>query len=173
MGLIWYRRDLRVFRGFLLSVLIIFMIGSQGYMLVPAIGPGIAFPSLYHHTLTGSVYTNITELIDTVRAPRDVFPSLHVGLSAIILWFAWPPAGGTTFAIFLLPVLANWISTLYLRAHYTIDVIAGWIVAALSIWLAEQALRLEERLRRAALPWPRRRPSESAEREAGGGVTRI
>lgn len=146
MGLIWYRRDLRVFRSFLLSVLIVFIIGSQGYMLVPAIGPGVAFPSLYHHTLSGSIYTNITELIDTVRAPRDVFPSLHVGLSTIILWFAWR-RGRTAFSIFLLPVVANWISTLYLRAHYTIDVIAGWIVAAAAIWLAEWSLRVEARLR--------------------------
>jgi membrane-associated phospholipid phosphatase len=146
MGLLWYRRDLRVFRSFLLSVLIAFIIGSQGYMLVPAIGPGMAFPSLYHHTLSGSIYTNITELIDTVRAPRDVFPSLHVGLSTIVLWFAWR-RGRPVFAVFLLPVVANWISTLYLRAHYTIDVIAGWIVAAAAIWLAEWALRVEARLR--------------------------
>jgi membrane-associated phospholipid phosphatase len=146
IGLLWYHRDLRVFRQFLLSVLIVGIIGSQGYMLVPAIGPGLAFPSLYHHLLTGDVYANITGLMDTARAPRDVFPSLHVGISTIVLWFAWR-RGKWVFAIALPLVVANWISTLYLRYHYLIDVIAGWLVAIAAIWLAGRALRLEARLK--------------------------
>jgi hypothetical protein len=149
IGLLWYGRDLRVFRHFLLAILIAAIMASQGYMLVPAIGPGFAFPSLYHHTLSGSIYANITGLIDSARAPRDVFPSLHVGLSTIVLWFAWRHSRWT-FGILLPVVVANWISTLYLRYHYTIDVFAGWFVALSAIWLADRALRLEARLKGAS-----------------------
>ena len=147
MGLLWYRRDLIVFRKFLLSVLVAGIIGTQGYVLVPAIGPGIAFPSLYRHSLSGAMYQNIAGLLDTARALRDVFPSLHVAISSIVLWYAWR-RGRVAFVIFLPLVLANWMSTLYLRYHYMIDVIAGWATAAVAIALAAWLLRIESSVRR-------------------------
>src|SRR5260221_4443157 len=80
-----------------------------------------------------------------VRAPRDVFPSLHVGLSAVVLWYAWKH-GKTAFLLLLPFVAGNWISTLYLRYHYLIDVLVGFVVAFLGVLLARAALRLERRL---------------------------
>jgi membrane-associated phospholipid phosphatase len=154
IGLLWYRRDLIVFRQFLLSVLVAGVIGTQGYVLVPALGPALAFPSLFHHALSGSTYENITGLLDTARAPRDVFPSLHVAISAIVLYYAWR-RGRTIFAIALPLVVANWISTLYLRYHYLVDVIAGWITAVAAIALAAWILRIEAAvLRSRARPQP-------------------
>ena len=154
IGLIWYRRDLLVFRQFLLSVLVAGVIGTQGYMLVPAIGPAIAFPSLFHHALSGSTYENITGLIDTARATRDVFPSLHVAISSIVLYYAWR-RGRALFVITLPLVLANWLSTIYLRYHYLIDVIAGWATAIAAIALAAWILRIEAAvLRSRARPQP-------------------
>jgi len=154
IGLLWYRRDLLVFRQFLLSVLVAGVIGTQGYVLVPAVGPALAFPSLFHHALSGSTYENITGLLDTARAPRDVFPSLHVAISTIVLYYAWR-RGRTIFAIALPLVVANWLSTLYLRYHYLIDVIAGWITAAVAIALAAWILRIEAAvLRSRARPQP-------------------
>jgi membrane-associated phospholipid phosphatase len=154
IGLIWYRRDLIVFRQFLLSVLVAGVIGTQGYMLVPAVGPAVAFPSLFHHSLSGSAYENITGLLDTARAPRDVFPSLHVAISSLVLYYAWR-RGGALFAVALPLVVANWVSTMYLRYHYFIDVIAGWITAIVAIVLAAWILRLETAvLRSRARPQP-------------------
>jgi membrane-associated phospholipid phosphatase len=146
IGLIWYRRDLRVFRQFLLAVLVAGIIGSQGYIIVPAIGPGAAFPSLYNHALHGATYEKITGLIDTARALRDVFPSLHVAISSIVLWFAWRRS--RLFGAIVLPlVLANWVSTMYLRYHYMVDVIAGWATAALAVAIALFILRIEDAVR--------------------------
>lgn len=146
MGLIWYRRDLLVFRQFLLSVLTTGIVGALGYIFVPAIGPGLAFPSLYRHPLTGDVYENITGLLDTARAMRDAFPSLHVAISSIVLWYAWR-RGRALFLIILPLVAANWLSTLYLRYHYLVDVFAGWATAIVSIALAAWILRVEALLR--------------------------
>ncbi len=42
-------------------------------------------------------------------------------------------------------VLAIWLSTLYLRYHYLVDVFAGWAVAALSIFASRRLLRWEAR----------------------------
>ena len=146
IGLVWYRRDLIVFRQFLLSVLVAGVIGTQGYVLVPAVGPAIAFPSLFHHALSGSTYENITGLLDTARAMRDVFPSLHVAVSSIVLWYAW--RRGRALVLVTLPlVAANWMSTLYLRYHYLVDVFAGWLTAVVSIALAAWILRAEAAIR--------------------------
>lgn len=89
LAVLWYRRNLLVFREYLLAILLAGMIGSIGYVAVPAVGPGVAFPNLFHHQLSGEIYSGVTELIDSARAMRDVFPSLHIGISAIVLYYAW------------------------------------------------------------------------------------
>ena len=144
---LWYRRDKLVFREFLLAVLVCGSIGTIGYVLVPAVGPGVAFPQLYTRTFSGALYHPIIDALDQARAPRDVFPSLHVGLSALTLWYAWR-RGRLPFLLLLPFVVGNWVSTLYLRYHYTVDLAVGFAVTVLGVIVARLALRLE-RLRRA------------------------
>jgi len=89
------------------------MIGSQGYMLVPAIGPGIALPLALHHTLTGSVYTNITELIDTVAHPATCFqPATSASRRSFLLVRLAPAGRDGVSRSFSSPSWRNWISTL-------------------------------------------------------------
>jgi membrane-associated phospholipid phosphatase len=138
---LWYRRDKLVFREFLLAVLVGGAIGTIGYVLVPAVGPGVAFPRLYTRTFSGALYHPIIDALDQARAPRDAFPSLHVAFSALTLWYAWR-RGRLPFLILLPFVLGNWVSTLYLRYHYTLDLAAGFAVTALSVIGARLLLRL-------------------------------
>lgn len=149
VAIAWYLKDRRVFREFLLAVLAAGILGSIGYMIMPAVGPGIAFASQFGRGFEGSLYRPVTEFLDAARASRDVFPSLHVGLSTIVLYYAGR-RGRTWFAAFLPLVLANWLSTVYLRYHYLVDVIAGWLTAWLAIALAKVLLSAEERWRREA-----------------------
>lgn len=149
---LWYRKDRAVFREFLLAVLISAFLGSIGYMIVPAVGPGIAFPKLFERGLQGELYRPITTLLEAARAPRDVFPSLHVGVSSIVLFYG-ARRSRSLFWILLPLVLLNWLSTLYLRYHYLVDVFAGWIVAAGSIALAGWLLRAEARIREPDAAW--------------------
>jgi membrane-associated phospholipid phosphatase len=140
-----YRKDLLLFRRFLLSVFLAGAIGSAGYIAVPATGPSIAFPGLFRVTLGGDLEKPVLRMLDAARAPRDVFPSLHVAVSAIVLWFA--AKSSRKWFWWLLPfVLANWISTMYLRYHYFADVVAGWLCAAVAIAAAQILLRIERRI---------------------------
>lgn len=150
-ALLWYWRDLFTFRWLLLSIFISGIIGANGYVLMPAVGPEFAFPSLFHGTLGGGAFRNAVALLDAARAMRDAFPSLHVAISSIVLWFAWKRGRGV-FAVILPLVLANWLSTMYLRYHYLVDVIAGWATAAASIALARGVLEIETRIRQRAAP---------------------
>jgi membrane-associated phospholipid phosphatase len=146
LALVLYRRDRRLFREFLLSIVLAGALGFIGYLTVPAVGPGTAFPTLFQKDLSGALYRPVTELLDAARAPRDAFPSLHVGISTIVLFFGWRRGRGWLIALTPL-VVANWISTIALRYHYLVDVIAGWIVAAAAIVLARWLIGLESRIR--------------------------
>lgn len=144
LALILYRRYRPLFREFLLAVLLAGCLGAAGYVAVPATGPAVAFPQLFSVPLYGSLYDPVTQILDVARAPRDVFPSLHVGISSIVLWYGFRRGRAT--GVVLLPlVFGNWVSTIYLRYHYLIDVFAGWLTAAAAVALAGGVLRLENR----------------------------
>jgi membrane-associated phospholipid phosphatase len=149
---IWlYQVDRKLFRFFLLTIMVIGVLGTIGYAAVPGIGPKSAFPELFHRELDGGLYIPVDEALEMVRFPRDVFPSLHAGISSLVLFFAYRRRRAVGHAL-LLPVTLNWISTIYLRYHYAIDVVAGWVAAALAILIAWSLLRLEGAFR------ARRRP---------------
>ena len=143
LALACYLKDRELFREFLLAVLLGGAVASVGYLVVPAVGPGLAHAARFHLELHGRLYGPVTHLVDLARAPRDVFPSLHVGLSSIVLYYA-ARRGRAWFLVCLPLVLANWFSTVYLRYHYLIDVFAGWLLAILVV-LGSRALLAFER----------------------------
>lgn len=144
LGLMLYLRDRRRFREYVIAIMVVSVLGSIGYILVPAVGPNIAFPELYDVPLGGSLYEPVTSFVDKARAPRDVFPSLHVAISSVVLWYAGR-ASWKWFLTFLPFVVGNWIATVYLRYHYVVDLAAGWVVAALALWFAVLLLTLDDR----------------------------
>ena len=111
-------------QGFML----ICMIGLTGYVLVPAVGPTFSLAHLYTRDLSMGFLAQTNYVItESLRVPRDCFPSLHVGYSALMLVYAW--RANKWFGYFLLPLdVGNWISTIYLRYHYAIDVVAGLVL---------------------------------------------
>jgi membrane-associated phospholipid phosphatase len=65
----------------------------------------------------------------------DVFPSLHIAVPAFILAFDFLHHR-KRFWLCLVPVLFLWLSTVYLRYHYFVDVLAGFLLAVLALGLA-------------------------------------
>jgi len=144
LAILLYRRRWTLFREFLLAILLAGCLGSIGYVIVPATGPAVAFPHLFTVPLNGGLYDPVARILDVARAPRDVFPSLHVGISTLVLWYGFRRSRATGFLLLPL-VFGNWVSTLYLRYHYLVDVFAGWLTAALAAALASGLLGLETR----------------------------
>jgi len=104
------------------------MVGLVLYVLVPAVGPKYMLASSYTRTLEGGALTDVNAtLMDAMRASRDVFPSLHVALSGMVLIYAW--RARRWLGLIVLPlVLGNWVSTVYLRYHYLVDLLAAWVL---------------------------------------------
>jgi len=133
-----YRQGLGKFRPFLLAVFLAGAIGSTGYLLVPATGPAVAFPELFTVPLSGRVEGTLLGLIDAARAPRDVFPSLHVGfLMFVYLWMRrlWPRTS-LVFAFFVFAILLGSVITGW---HYLIDGLAGILLAVLAYLLSTRS----------------------------------
>ena len=67
----------------------------------------------------------------------DVFPSVHLAASLYLLLFDWQH-GRRRFWIYLLPCVVLWWSTMYLRFHYFVDLLAGAAMAMAGWWMARQ-----------------------------------
>lgn len=103
------------------AVLLTFYIGYIVYMFVPAVGPLYTYPFM---TDVGGLTSMMLE-----RQPHaDVFPSLHTGTTVVMLIQVWRCCRAWVWfyapAAFLIMM-----STMYLRFHYGIDVIAGVLLA--------------------------------------------
>ena len=70
----------------------------------------------------------------------DVWPSLHCAVSAFILGFAWRHHR-REFWWLAAPVAGLWLSTIYLRYHYLVDIACGFALAALAARMAARLAR--------------------------------
>jgi membrane-associated phospholipid phosphatase len=113
-------------------------------VLFPAAPPRLVLVYEFTRTLQGypNLFSNLSarafELLPVDS--RAAFPSLHAAVSLVALACAWRYLRRWFWA--LLPfVVGLWASTIYLRHHYTVDLLAG-------LALAPAALALTPRLDR-------------------------
>lgn len=103
------------------------------YFVFPAIGPRLYVP--HSVQLDGVFLTDFLRgLLNGLESNKcDVFPSAHVNASLVVLYgfaklyrrHAVPVA---------VTVLGIAVSTVYLRYHYVVDVLAGVALAAAAVW---------------------------------------
>lgn len=121
------------------------ILGFSIYLLVPTDGPrrfaGIAFDRPLHSAL-GFYEWSIARWDQLQRVRHDAFPSLHTAMATVAIVYALrfrdaARALGRIGARWLLPSLVIppaiglILSTVYLRMHWTVDVIAGAALAGL------------------------------------------
>ncbi len=137
------------FRRMSLALTFSFLIGFAGYVIFPASPPRYFITELFTspHRLYGLF------LFDKLQGNWDslsvvscgAFPSLHVGLSSLALYYAWryrklSKIHNVIWWLYIPLVTSLWFSTVYLRHHWVVDIFAGWAVAALGIILSENIL---------------------------------
>ena len=110
-----------------------FAAGLAGYLLVPAMGPIASVPGV-EFVQGGAITAFNTWFTTRGSSVYDVFPSLHVLISGALLWLdartSWRRAA------VLAPIVALlWCSTLVLRYHYAVDVVASVLILACAVGL--------------------------------------
>jgi membrane-associated phospholipid phosphatase len=126
------------FRRVTLSVMVCFYLGYLLYVIFPAAPPRLVLVYEFKRDLLGypRLFSNFSASAFHLLPvdSRAAFPSLHAGVSLVALIGAWRYAR-RWFGVLLPFVLGLWVSTIYLRHHYTVDLIAGWALAPLAVWL--------------------------------------
>ena len=123
---------------FFAALFTLYATGFLGYSLVPALGPYVAETALYHAPIAnGPLAAATLDIVLRGTNGADVFPSLHVGVTLLLLLFDRRHAP-RLFRWALAPACALFAATLYLRFHYAVDVAAG---AALAVACLARARR--------------------------------
>jgi membrane-associated phospholipid phosphatase len=135
-ALIYWSGRRQLFRDFLVSLCVTTLLGYTGYLLVPAVGPYLFQAELFPDRLPGGGLRGTESVILSIDAlkgyARDCFPSLHTAHTTVVLTFAWRYSRAAFFT-YLPMALCLYVSTMYLRMHYAIDVAAGFATAAAAV----------------------------------------
>ena len=140
LGVVLWKRDNPDKFHFLVFVVVLgFYLSYLGYIAVPAIGPRF-LPSIVEAqttSLTGLLFFQpVRRMLDSVEGiTRDCFPSGHTELTLLVLYYARKFHRCTFW--WLLPFgIGIVLSTVYLRYHYFVDVVAGALVAVAIVVIA-------------------------------------
>jgi membrane-associated phospholipid phosphatase len=146
LGFVLWRRSPPDLRRFIFSLTLCYYVSYAGYFAVPALGPRYALAEahtvvLERTPISATIERTLNELEQT---KYDVFPSGHTMIAVAVLLVAFRRARDVFWV--LLPVATLLvISTVYCRYHYVIDVIAGVILAVVTVPIGD---RLYDRLTR-------------------------
>ena len=137
--LLLLRRRSSEFRAATLGVIACFYLGYALYVLFPAAPPRLVLVYDFTKNLRGYPMGFSTLSAQAFALlpvdSRAAFPSLHTAVSLVVLFYAWRYLR-VWFWILLPFVLGLWVSTVYLRHHYVVDLIAGWLLAPFAVWVA-------------------------------------
>lgn len=131
------------FEKSLFLLLFCFYLSYVGYILFPALGPRFYIGHLHTVELKGVLLMEtIHELLNKLEGiKRDAFPSGHAAVALLCLILAYR-FERKLFWILLPVVVLLIFSTVYLRYHYVVDVIAGVILTIIVLIAGPQVYRL-------------------------------
>lgn len=158
-----FQNRLAEFRRTALSIIVCFYLGYGLYLILPAAPPRIVLASQFTKNFGGDPIRDLVrgptwpwETETAIPTPADskgiasmaaestlsllptdsraAFPSLHAAVSLLALGLAWRFTRRLFFL--LLPLsLGLWASTIYLRHHFVVDLIAGFALAPIAYLL--------------------------------------
>jgi membrane-associated phospholipid phosphatase len=130
------------------AVIFGFFLSYLGYIVIPAIGPRFTLHDFHMNNIEmpGLFMTNyLREIVNSgesipagtlnpaLHAQRDCFPSGHTLITLVVMYLSVRYKACTRY--FLIPSGTLLIfSTVYLRYHYVIDLIAGALFMVFTIW---------------------------------------
>ena len=127
------------FRETLVSVILCFYTGYCLYVFFPAVPPRIALKDMYALHFNGTPIADAAlRMVDILPSDsRAAFPSLHAAVTLLSLLFAWKYVRPLFWI--MLPFCTGLIlSTIYLRHHYVVDLLAGFVLGIIMFVVGPQ-----------------------------------
>ncbi|HLK68555.1 MAG TPA: phosphatase PAP2 family protein [Bryobacteraceae bacterium] len=130
--LIWRKHRPGEFQYYAFLIALGYLASYIGYLIVPARGPRFLLNHLQHIPLQGLwLFHAMQSTLDRLESAHyDCFPSGHTELT-ILAWWSSRAISKPLFWIYFTYTPLIIFATVYLRYHYTVDVMAGIILAAL------------------------------------------
>jgi membrane-associated phospholipid phosphatase len=127
---LWKRRKFGQFQYYAFLIALGFLVSYVGYLLVPARGPRFLLKHLQHFPLQGLwLFDAMQNGLDRLESAHyDCFPSGHTELT-ILAWWGSRMVSNRLFKVYFAYTPLIIFATVYLRYHYTVDVLAGAVVA--------------------------------------------
>ena len=144
---LWKKRRYQQFQYYAFLIAFGYLVSYVGYVLVPARGPRFLLNHLQHVPLRGTwLFHSMQNTLDRLESTAyDCFPSGHTELT-ILAWWHSRMAGNRLFWVYFAYTPTLIFATVYLRYHYTVDVLAGVLVATVLIVATPSIYRrLQER----------------------------
>jgi membrane-associated phospholipid phosphatase len=157
VGLALFFRQRAQFYHYISVTSFVFYVCYLIYIFLPVVGPQIYYPNLSHITLPADqmpavvpafpaavqegIFYRIMEVIyKYFESPGAAFPSSHVAIAIVTVYFSflylpkirWPH---------LVMVVLLCLATVYCRYHFAIDVVAGVLMAAVTLPIGNELYR--------------------------------
>jgi membrane-associated phospholipid phosphatase len=126
----WAQRRSKEFRYYLFLISLGFLVSYVGYLLVPARGPRFLLNNLQTRPLAGRWSFQILRgALDTLEGIHyDCFPSGHTEVT-LLAWWSARRISKCLFWTYFAYTICMVFATVYLRYHYSIDTMAGALLA--------------------------------------------
>jgi membrane-associated phospholipid phosphatase len=132
-----YITNRSIYNEALYTLLFSFYIFYIVFAFVPSMGPHYWFNISWSEIPGGYFFSKAVRLAQDIgEKPTGAFPSSHVGISVLLLCLCYLYIR-RWFWIFLPVVICLCAATVYIKAHYLIDVISGLICAPVLLWLSK------------------------------------
>lgn len=140
------------FKAWLVAILVFTVVGIGGYVVYPAVPPWLAseqgrIGNLDRISHIGWSYLHLdwvgdlTTLGQEGSNPVAAMPSLHAGAALLVALFLWSAVSRLWRVVLLGYAVAMALTLVYTGEHYVVDIVAGWLVAAVAA-VAARAFRL-------------------------------
>jgi membrane-associated phospholipid phosphatase len=128
----------QAFERSLFLTMLCFYLSYAGYMITPALGPRYTINHLQNVELHGLyIADQLHDLLNRLEGiKRDAFPSGHTAVALTVLYLSFL-FEKRLFWIFLPCVILLIFSAVYCRYHYVVDILAGAVLTAITLFLGE------------------------------------
>lgn len=137
--ILYKREEMEAVRKIMFTMMVTNYLGFSAYMIFPTASPYMVIPEAFQVDIwqdTGPLAA-LTQWIVSLspERPRDAFPSLHNAVTLLTLMAAWQYH--RKFFWFHLPLAISLaLATVYLRYHFVLDILAGYLVLFAALALA-------------------------------------
>ena len=142
IGLLAYFWNKTRLQKIIFMVAVSFLIYYLIFAFFPVKGPQFWFYGADAKPVDSYFFSKMVKLAQHIgETQTGAFPSSHVGMSVIFLILTYKYLR-KTFWVILIPVVLLWFATVYIKAHYLIDVIGGFITAPLIYWVSDKMYKM-------------------------------